>query len=49
MDVVFTSSNFQNILADVTITHPFTAQIGEFIFVCQKKKKGQDIVFQQVK
>ena len=30
MDSVFTSGDFQNILADVTVTHPFPADIGAF-------------------
>ena len=30
MDLVFTSSNFQNILADGTVTYPFPADIGAF-------------------
>ena len=30
MDLVFTSSDFQNIVADVTVTYHFPADVGAF-------------------
>ena len=45
MDLVFTSSDFQNILAEVTVTHPFPAELRKKTrYSCAARQRNHNFI-----